>query len=57
MKSRGRNWQVNNQPGYMIVDWRSNSVIDGADCDLSLDDVEQHVIHWTKPKERPAGKR
>ena len=38
-KSRAKNWSINNQLGYMIVNVRENSVVRGSDYDLSLDDV------------------
>lgn len=42
-KSRARNWSINNQLGYMIVDASTNFVIQGSQFDLTLDDVTEFV--------------
>ena len=38
-KSRARNWSINNQQGYMIVNPYYNVVVAGSQYDLSLQDV------------------
>jgi hypothetical protein len=42
-KSRVRNWNINNQQGYMIVDAYINGVVAGSQFDLSLDEVENFL--------------
>ena len=41
-KSRAREWSVNNQQGYMIVNER-NVIEAGSDFDLTLDQVESFL--------------
>ncbi len=38
-KSRARNWSINDQQGYMIVNPYYNVVVAGSQYDLSLQDV------------------
>jgi len=42
-KSRARNWTLDNQGGYMIVDADRNFIVAGEKYDLTLDDVERWV--------------
>ena len=42
-KSRAKNWSIDNQLGYMIVDARTNLAIRGNRFDLTLDDVTEFV--------------
>ncbi len=42
-KSRARNWSIDNQLGYMIVDGNTNLIIYGNRFDLTLDDVTEFV--------------
>lgn len=42
-KSRAKNWSIDNQLGYMIVDASTNLVIRGNRFDLTLDDVTEFV--------------
>lgn len=39
-KDRGRAWSLHRQGGYMLVFADINAVAQGADFDLSLDEVE-----------------
>jgi hypothetical protein len=42
-KSRKRNWSINDQQGYMIVDGSVNGCVGGSNFDFSLQDVEAFV--------------
>jgi hypothetical protein len=42
-KSRVRNTRYNNQGGYMLINWRHNTVVDGANYDLELEDLERAI--------------
>ncbi len=42
-KSRAKNWSINDQQGYMIVNPYYNVVVWGAQFDLTLEDVESFV--------------
>ncbi len=39
-KSRARHWSIDNQCGYMVVDYRINGVVAGSRYELTLEDVE-----------------
>jgi len=41
-KSRARRWSVNNQQGYMLMDF-NNKIEVGEKFDLTLDDVEKFL--------------
>lgn len=43
VKSRKRNFDFNNQGGYMVVDDRINACVGGARFDWDLDDVNEFV--------------
>ena len=38
-KSRARNWSINNQLGWRVVETNRNVCLDGPDYDMALDDV------------------
>ena len=42
-KSRARNWSIDNQQGYMIVDVSTNACVRGPRFDESLDDIHDFV--------------
>jgi hypothetical protein len=42
-KSRVRNPHTNDHGGYQLVELRTNTVVDGANFDMTLDDVERHL--------------
>ncbi len=42
-KSRARNWNINDQGGYMLVDISTNVVIQGSRFDWSLSDIEGYL--------------
>lgn len=42
-KSRARQWSVNNQLGFAIVDYRYNVCVGGPDFNFTLEDVEDFV--------------
>ena len=42
-KSRAKNWSLNNQLGYMIIDPYYNIVVRGPQFDLTLEEVSEFV--------------
>lgn len=45
-KDTKRNWSLHHQGGYMIVNYRINGCVAGADFDLSLDDVKDWLDYF-----------
>ena len=44
IKSRARNWSLDNQLGYMIMDYRANiPLLRSGDYSLTLEDVDAFV--------------
>lgn len=42
-KSRAKNWSLNNQLGYMIIDPYYNIAVRGPQFDLTLEEVSEFV--------------
>ena len=42
-KSRAKNWSLNNQLGYMIIDPYYNVVVRGPQFDLTIEEVSEFV--------------
>lgn len=43
IKSRARNWSINNHCKYMIVEAYNNSIVAGEKFDLNIEDVEKFL--------------
>lgn len=42
-KSHGKLWNIHNQLGYMLVDMEKNAVMQGADYNLTIEEVESYL--------------
>jgi hypothetical protein len=49
-KSRVKNTHLNNQGGYMITDIKSNSVVQGVNYELTLEDVNTFMKDYLDNK-------
>lgn len=45
IKSRARNWNINNQLGYMIIDSYNNFIVYGSRMELTLEDIEEWIYN------------
>jgi hypothetical protein len=43
VKSRAREWNYNNQQGWMVVIASLNAVAQGSNFELNLDDVDEYL--------------